>query len=225
MNETCETKRTEATKTIVVVDDMETNNRLLELLLERDGYRVLTAHNGFEALKMVHDEIPDLVLLDVMMPEIDGYEVCRRLKTDEKTAAVPIIFVTVLTGSEDVEKAFDHGACDFIGKPFNNQEVLARVKTRVDRGDPKTQQRRRQRNGEARKYVPICSSCKRVRKENAPPWRQESWETPERYFGDSSDVEFTHGYCPECASKIFDGPRFKEIMAKLSTETSEFQAV
>lgn len=115
---------------ILVVDDVPRNVRLLELNLEAEGYRVVPAYSGQEALGKVETEQPDLVLLDVMMPAMDGYEVCRRLRKSKKTRALPIVMLTAYQkGVENKIKALNAGADDFITKPFDRYEVLARVRS------------------------------------------------------------------------------------------------
>jgi adenylate cyclase len=116
------------TSRILVVDDVETNVRLMEAVLTTNGYDVLKASSGEEALAVVADGAPDLILLDVQMPGIDGYEVVRRLRADPGTSFLPIVMVTSSDG-EDRAAAIDAGADDFIPKPFNRQELLARVRS------------------------------------------------------------------------------------------------
>jgi CheY-like chemotaxis protein/class 3 adenylate cyclase len=112
---------------ILVVDDIPTNVRLLEAVLESQAYEVISANDGEHALELVAKANPDLVLLDVMMPPPDGYEVCRRLREDEATAMLPIVMVTASTNEKT--KAIEAGADDLIGKPFDHDELLARVRS------------------------------------------------------------------------------------------------
>lgn len=116
---------------ILVVDDMEANLHLLAELLEQQGYAVRPVLNGKLAISSAKTEPPDLILLDVMLPGISGYEVCQTLKADERTRDVPILFISVLDNAADIVKAFSAGGVDFITKPFRPQEVLARVKTHI----------------------------------------------------------------------------------------------
>jgi class 3 adenylate cyclase/ActR/RegA family two-component response regulator len=118
------------TRTILVVDDDPRNVELLEVYLTSVGnYRVFTAQNGVEALEQVKAHHPDLILLDIMMPVMDGYEVCAHLKGDECTQLIPIVMVTALQGTDERIKALEAGADDFLSKPFNIYELLARVKS------------------------------------------------------------------------------------------------
>ncbi len=113
---------------ILAVDDVAQNLRLLEAVLVPQGYEVVTAATGEEALFKVASERPDLVLLDIMLPGIDGYEVCHRLRADPKTSFLPVVMVTA-TGLPEKVKAIEAGADDFIAKPFDQPELLARVKS------------------------------------------------------------------------------------------------
>jgi len=120
---------------ILVVDDEATNLRLLRHTLTEFGYRVRAAPSGKFALQFVQFSIPDLILLDIRMPEMDGYEVCRRLKADPQTAEIPVIF---LSAAQDVAykmKAFELGAVDFVSKPFLAEELIARINTHLELRD------------------------------------------------------------------------------------------
>jgi len=113
---------------ILVVDDTPENIRLLEALLEPRGYSVITASSGQEALVKLRDQPPDLVLLDVVMPQMDGYEVCRRIREDPTTTVLPVVMVTA-SGSEQRIAAIEAGADDFISKPLDRAELLARIRS------------------------------------------------------------------------------------------------
>jgi len=117
------------TKTILIVDEEEKNIKLLKAMLKSENYRLFGALSGMECLKMVEDISPDLILLDVMMPEINGFEVCRRIKKEEKTKAIPIVMVSILTGGKNRLKAMEAGADDFLNKPVDKTELLIRVKS------------------------------------------------------------------------------------------------
>lgn len=112
---------------ILVVDDVQSNVLLLKALLGREGFNIIYAMNGAEALEKVKNESPDLILLDVMMPDMDGFEVAGRLKVEPSQAEIPIIFLTALNDSASVVKGFQLGANDFISKPFRREELLIRV--------------------------------------------------------------------------------------------------
>lgn len=117
--------------TVLVVDDADASARLLERLLIADGHRVLFAHDGLEALERVRRESPDLVLMDVMMPALDGYETCRRLKTEPASRLVPVVLVTALTERESRVRGLEVGADDFLSKPVNGAELTARVRSLI----------------------------------------------------------------------------------------------
>jgi two-component system cell cycle response regulator len=119
------------TKKILVVDDQPGNVFLLQDRLNREGFEVITAYDGTSGIKVAREQNPDLILLDVMMPGIDGFEVCREISSNDFTNHIPIILVTALNSSEDTQKGFDCGAFDFIKKPFNKIELLARIKAAV----------------------------------------------------------------------------------------------
>ena len=116
---------------ILVVDDDEQNVELLEAYLTDAGYQVLKALDGASALKMVSDDKPDLILLDIMMPDISGYEVCKRVRENPEVAGTPILMVTALGAMADIEKGIDVGTDDFLTKPVNRLELLARVRSLV----------------------------------------------------------------------------------------------
>lgn len=115
--------------TILIVDDSESARDTLEAMLAGEGYRLEFAADGPEALKKVSELRPGLVLLDVMMPGMDGFEVCRRLKSDEAVQYIPVVMVTALDSKEDLVQGLDAGADDFVSKPVNNLELRARVRS------------------------------------------------------------------------------------------------
>lgn len=118
-----------ADATILVVDDAPTNTKLLRLILGDAGYRVLDAYSGAEALEILHRDRPDAMLLDVRMPGMTGYEVCRKIREDPEFASLPVIMVTSLSLAEERIRGIEAGATDFISKPFNKKELLARVRS------------------------------------------------------------------------------------------------
>ncbi len=114
---------------IMVVDDNEQNLELLQAYLEDFNCETIPAYDGQEALNLINRQMPDLILLDIMMPKMSGFEVCRRIKGSPKTKNIPIIMVTALNEFGDIERAVEAGTDDFISKPINKIELLTRVKT------------------------------------------------------------------------------------------------
>ena len=119
----------ERTPVVLVVDDNQQNLELLQAYLEDLDCESVPAYDGVEAMEIVAKSAPDLILLDVMMPKMSGFEVCKRLKNDPKTSDIPIIMVTALNEYGDIERAIDVGTDDFLSKPINKLELLTRVKT------------------------------------------------------------------------------------------------
>lgn len=117
--------------TILIVDDVVSNVLLLKVLLSKEKYNILTASGGKEAIAITMEKKPDLILLDVMMPEITGFEVAQKLKDNPETSQIPIIFLTALNSTEDIVNGFHAGANDFITKPFNKEELLVRVNHQI----------------------------------------------------------------------------------------------
>lgn len=116
---------------VLIVDDTPENLTILRQILTEHGYRARPALSGEIALKAVQADIPDLILLDIMMPGMNGFEVCRKLKSEARTRDIPIIFISALNETEDKVKGFQAGGVDFISKPFHTSEVLARVETHL----------------------------------------------------------------------------------------------
>jgi len=113
---------------VLVVDDEEKNIKLMSLILEKNGYAFETAQNGLEALEKAKTFSPDLILLDIMMPEMDGYEVCKKLKDNPGTKHIPVVMITALKEREAKLKGLESGASDFLSKPFDSTELIVRTK-------------------------------------------------------------------------------------------------
>jgi len=122
-------KKQNTTPVVLVVDDNQQNRELLQAYLEDVDCRAVPAHDGPEALEIIAKNPPDLILLDVMMPKMSGFEVCRRIKNDPKTSDISVIMVTALNEFGDIERGIDSGTDDFLSKPVNKLELLTRVKT------------------------------------------------------------------------------------------------
>jgi len=126
-------------KKILVIDDLPENVFLLQDRLESEGYEVITAYEGKSGLNKAISEQPDLILLDIMMPDITGLDVCKKLVVNEETAHIPIILVTAKIEAEDTKEGLEAGAFDYIKKPFNRIELLARVKSALKLSDARKQ--------------------------------------------------------------------------------------
>ncbi len=129
MNKIKDNTGQDKTPIVLVVDDNQQNLELLQVYLEDVDCRSISACDGPEALDIIAKEPPDLILLDVMMPKMSGFEVCRRIKNDPKTSDIPVIMVTALNEFGDIERAIDSGTDDFLSKPVNKLELLTRIKT------------------------------------------------------------------------------------------------
>ncbi|MCB0211425.1 MAG: response regulator transcription factor [Anaerolineae bacterium] len=118
-------------QTILIIDDNQENLRLLVNILKQQGYSIRPTLNAYQGLMIAQQEAPDLILLDIKMPEMDGYEVCQRLKADEQTHNIPVIFLSALDDVFDKLRAFEVGGVDYVSKPFHEAELLARIKTHL----------------------------------------------------------------------------------------------
>jgi len=126
-------------KKILIIDDLPENVFILQDRLVQEGYEVITSHDGNDGIQKAYSTLPDLILLDVMMPDISGFEVCKILVNDDKTKHIPIILVTAKAGAEDTREGLEAGAFDYIKKPFNRIELLARVKSALKLSDANKQ--------------------------------------------------------------------------------------
>ena len=179
---TSETNR--AKFSILVVDDEPKNIQLLGGLLKEKGYDVEYATSGQGAIDWIYSNNFDLILLDIMMPEMDGYDVCRKIKSDKTISHIPVIFLTAKTETDDIVKGFEVGGSDYITKPFKTPELLARVKMHVEMKI-------------LRGLIPICANCKDVRNDD------DAWDTIEDYISKRSKALFSHGLCPKCMDKLY----------------------
>ncbi|MCB1192238.1 MAG: SpoIIE family protein phosphatase [Leptospiraceae bacterium] len=124
---------------ILIVDDTQKNIQLIGTILKEEGYTINVAQNGVQALNLISKINPDLILLDVMMPEMDGFEACQKIKENPKYKDIPIIFLTARVDTEDIVKGFEMGAADYIAKPFQAEELLARISTHLELRNSKIQ--------------------------------------------------------------------------------------
>lgn len=200
-------------ETILVVDDTPSNLSVLFAFLERADYEVLVVGNGQAALESVKRRPPDLILLDIMMPVMDGYETCDRLKADPATKDIPVIFMTALNDVVDEVKGFTQGAVDYITKPVRMERVLARIKTHL--ALRRLQQELQQKNAQLEEalanvktlsgFLPICANCKKIRDDEG------YWQQVEVYVRSRTDVQFSHGICPDCMILLY--PDFRPSSA------------
>ncbi|HMQ52318.1 MAG TPA: response regulator [Anaerolineae bacterium] len=200
--------------TLLIVDDNLKNLKVLMDLLRDRGFDILVARSGEEALSRIDYRLPDLILLDVMMPGPDGFEICRRLKAYETTREIPIIFMTALTDVQSKLKGFEVGGVDYVTKPLEYQEVMARLQAQLT--IRRLQQDLVEKNAELQAknealqqaldqvnllsgLLPICANCKKIRDE------QGRWQEVTVYIRDHSEAEFSHGICPDCMQKLYPG--------------------
>ena len=167
---------------VLLVDDVIDNLRVVGNILGEDNLEIIVATSGNEALIIASEELPDLILLDVMMPGMDGFETCKQLKQNLSTATIPVIFLTARTEIEDAVHGFDVGAVDYVTKPFHPAELRARVRTQLQM---------RQLKG----LLSVCSYCGKIRE------NKDRWERLEVYISLHTKTRFSHGICPDCIEK------------------------
>lgn len=179
--------------TILIVDDQPANLKVLLSFLQAHNFQVYMADSGRRALHILTKVRPDLILLDVMMPEVNGFEICGTIKENKENAGIPIIFMTALDSVEDKTAGFSAGGVDYITKPFQQIEVLARIKTHITL--KKREVELKQALCEIKTLtgiLPICSYCKQIRNDEG------YWQQVEEYIGERSNAMFSHGVCPAC---------------------------
>ncbi len=167
---------------VLIVDDNPQNRQFLGNLLHENGYDLGMAQDGETALNFVENEQPDLILLDIMMPGMDGYEVCETLKAELSTRYIPVIFLTAKAETDDIVRGFEVGGSDYVTKPFNGVELLARIKTHIEMKRLKG-------------ILPICSYCKMIRNDEG------QWELVDAFIHKHSEAKISHGLCPACMKK------------------------
>lgn len=184
--------------TLLIVDDVPANlHTLMEIL--GDSYRFIPAKNGEQCLKKLEEEVlPDLVLLDIMMPGMDGYEVCERIKEDVRIQDIPVIFVTAISEIEDAARGFQTGAVDFIQKPLNPIMVKARVELHLKLHNTTEDLKKALSQVKLLSgFLPICSFCKKIRDDEG------YWNQIELYIRNHSEAQFSHSICQECAQEHY----------------------
>ncbi len=210
---------------ILVVDDIPGNIKVIGNSLKSKGYIVSFATSGEQGLDMARTNKTDLILLDIMMPGMDGIEVCQQLKSEERLKDIPVIFITAKTDKADIVKGFEAGGVDYVTKPFNTAELLARVQTHLELEHAKqvihhqaeelawSNQRLINKNKKLQNAIreietlkgllPVCSHCKKVRRTGNDALRQSSWITIEAYLHEHTAAEVTHSICPSCMAELY----------------------
>ncbi|HBD95847.1 MAG: hypothetical protein A2015_04585 [Spirochaetes bacterium GWF1_31_7] len=201
---------------ILIVDDIVLNIQVAAGVLQEYNYEILTATGGEQAIKIIKAKKPDLILLDIMMPDIDGFDVIKSIKESSETSDIPVIFVTAKNDIETLVAGFNAGAVDYITKPFNPFELYARVRAHLELKMAKTELEAK--NKELQQalndiktlegLIPICANCKKIKDDDG------YWHSVEEYMTEHSDVKFTHGLCNDCIKKLY--PEFaEEILSEL----------
>jgi len=198
--------------TLLVVDDTSANLKLLADILSAEGYQVRPADSGELALAAVAANPPELLLLDIRMPGLDGFEVCRRLKAQPESRNIPIIFISAFGENAERVEGLKLGAVDFITKPFHREELLARVQTHLElrRLHVRLEEQAADLQGRNAELaaalanvksltglLPICAGCKKIRDDMG------YWSRVETYIEKNSDATFTHGLCPDCLNRLY----------------------
>ena len=201
------------TVAILLVDDRPENLFALEGLLESPGLNIVKASSGNEALGLMLEHDFALVLLDVQMPGMDGFETAELMRGTEKTRQVPIIFVTAIsTEQQHVFKGYEAGAVDYLFKPivpeflrtkvgvfcelFQQKNIIRKQLREIEEKN-ELLQKRLDEIKQLRGILPICAKCKKIRNDKG------FWEKIEVYICEHSDAEFSHGLCPECAKSLY----------------------
>lgn len=198
---------------ILVVDDEVINIRVVTAAL-KDEYEIFSAQNGYDAISQLKEHKPDLILLDVMMPDLSGFDVCGIIRADDAFADIPIIFLTAMDSAEGEMRGLELGGIDYLAKPVNFVLLKLRVRNHLElkeRNEVVRQQRDllicRTKELEAalarvkrlEGIIPICMHCKSIRTDS------NSWQQLEAYFSENSDALFSHGICPACRAKHYPG--------------------
>jgi DNA-binding response OmpR family regulator len=176
---------------ILVIDDNPQNLQVVGSILVEQGYTPRAVQSGKQALKSLETFVPELILLDVSMPEMNGFETCRQIKAMTVGKDIPIIFLTARTEIDDILEGFDIGAVDYVSKPFNSRELLARIKLHLELKWSKEEINRLE------SFLPICSFCKKIRDDKG------YWDSVEKYISDRTESEFSHSICPECLKEHY----------------------
>ncbi len=223
---------------ILVVDDITRNLQVVGTMLRNAGYEVMPTTSGEQALARVQVQVPDLILLDLMMPGIDGLEVCRRLKAEAGTAQVPVIFLTASNEMEHLVQGFEVGAVDYVTKPFNPPELLARVRTHVEL--KRARQRLRELNDEKNEFMGIVAHDLRnplgaingyselIVEESAPGAAAEpgGWERNRKEIHEcAARIQTTSRRMAEMVQNLLDANRIERGEFKLTLAPTDLSAL
>lgn len=194
---------------ILAVDDEPINIQLMTAALKED-YDVFTALNGFDAINQLKENMPDLILLDVMMPDMNGFDVCSNIKADASFVDIPVIFLTALDPNDGELRGLEIGGIDYLTKPVNFELLKLRVRNHIalkSRNDLVKEQRdlleiqkeeleaALARVKQLEGIIPICMYCKKIRDD------KNTWSQLEQYISDHSEAKFSHGICPHCVDE------------------------
>lgn len=207
-----------STTRILVTDDSLVARTACSNQLKEAGYEVLFAQNGLEAVETMSKEAVDLVLMDVVMPEMNGVEATRKIKAMESAKDIPVIMVTSMGDMQTLQSAFEAGAVDYVTKPIEPIELMARIRSalrlkaemdaRKKREEELTRKNRELESALSeiktlRGFIPICAWCKKIRN------IEGYWEQMEHYIEQHSQATFSHSICKECAAEQIKKPRNK----------------
>ncbi|NIM97066.1 MAG: response regulator [candidate division Zixibacteria bacterium] len=190
---------------ILIAEDDEISRKMLRRILLKDGNEVSAVEDGLKALALLKNETPDILVTDWMMPDLDGSELTRRVRSLDLPSYVYIILLTALTEKERIIEGLDAGADDYITKPYDKTELLARI--RAGNRVIELEKSLRQKNQELSEalaqvkqlkgLLPICMFCKKIRKD------EDYWQQVEEYLFEHTEADFSHSICPECMQKHY----------------------
>ncbi|MEO1368670.1 MAG: response regulator, partial [Acidobacteriota bacterium] len=180
---------------VLAIDDEPVNQQVLKNHLVHHGHRVISASSGPEALELMTREAVDLVLLDIMMPRMSGYEVCRRIRAEHSREDLPVIFLSAKNRAADRVAGFEEGGNDYLAKPIAKQELLKRVDTQLEL--LRTHRSQVEELKVLRGLLTICSGCKQILDD------ERGWGPLEAFIGRHSEASFTHGLCPSCLVELY----------------------
>ena len=203
---------------ILIAEDEKTSRKILEKTLTKAGHDVVAVEDGLKALASIQKEAPDMLITDWMMPDLDGLELCRRVRALNLSSYVYIILLTALTEKERITQGLDAGADDYITKPFDRTELLARVRAgeRVIQLEKSLRQKNKELSEalaqvkQLKGLLPICMYCKKIRND------ENYWQQVEEYLVEHTEADFSHSICPECMEK-----NYPEYMERIKARTEK----